>query len=58
VRIAPWVWVLVVVALWLAIFSAAKLTGNWDTRIGPEKFRAAVQSGILDRPSVPQQQTQ
>jgi ferredoxin len=58
IKIAPWVWIAVVVAIWLGIFSAAKLTGNWDTTITTDQFRAAVQSGILDRASVPQRNGQ
>ena len=53
--IAPWVWPLLVVAVWLAIFGFAKVTGNWDTRVTPEQMRAAVQSGVIDRASVPAQ---
>lgn len=52
--IAPWVWPLLVVGLWLAIFGVAKVTGNWDTRVTPDQMRAAVQSGIIERPSIPQ----
>jgi polyferredoxin len=52
-RIAPWVWPILVVGLWLAIFSAAKLTGNWDTRVTPDQFRSAVNSGVLDHLSLP-----
>lgn len=55
VTIAPWVWPLLVVGVWLAIFGAAKLSGNWDTRVTPDQMRAAVQSGILERTSMPQQ---
>ena len=53
--IAPWVWPLLVVGLWLAIYGAAYVTGNWKSPITPDQFRAAVQSGILERPSVPGQ---
>ncbi|MEI8240519.1 MAG: 4Fe-4S binding protein [Actinomycetota bacterium] len=53
--IAPWVWPLLVVGLWLAIWAAAYATGNWKSPIPPDQFRAAVQSGVLDRPSVPDQ---
>lgn len=54
--IQPWAWGLLVVALWLAIFGVAKLTGNWSTRVSPDEMRSAVQSGVIDRPSVPQPQ--
>jgi len=53
VRIAPWVWPLLVVAVWLAIYGAAKLSGNWDSSIPPEEFRAAIQSGVLEQSSMP-----
>jgi len=52
--IAPWVWPLLVVGLWLAIFGFAKVTGNWDTRVTPDQMKAAVQSGVIDRASMPQ----
>ena len=55
VRVAPWVWVTLVVALWLGIFGVAKVTGRWDSPIPPEQFRAAINSGVLERASVPQQ---
>ncbi|NTU70885.1 MAG: 4Fe-4S binding protein [Coriobacteriia bacterium] len=54
-RIAPWVWPLLVVGLWLAIFGAAKVTGNWDATVPVDQFQAAIQSGILERASVPAQ---
>ena len=53
--IAPWTWALMVVVLWLAIYGVAYVTGNWKSPLKPEQFKAAVQSGILDRPSVPSQ---
>lgn len=53
VRIAAWVWPMLVVGLWLAIFSAAKLTGNWDTHVTADQFRSAVASGVLERSSMP-----
>jgi len=52
--IAPWLWALLVVVLWLGIFGVAKLTGNWDTRVTPDQMKAAVQSGVIDRASMPQ----
>lgn len=54
-KIDPWAWPLLVVGLWLAIYGVAYVTGNWKSPIPPDQFRAAVQSGILDRPSVPNQ---
>ncbi len=55
-RIAPWVWPLLVVGVWLAIYGAAKVTGNWDAGVPLEGFKAAVNSGILEQKSVPQGQ--
>ena len=49
VRIAPWVWPLLVVGLWLGIYAVAKLTGNWDTTIPDEVFRQVIRSGLLEQ---------
>ncbi|MHB1018319.1 MAG: 4Fe-4S binding protein [Coriobacteriia bacterium] len=49
VRIAPWVWPLLVVGLWLAIYLVAKLTGNWDTTIPVDVFRQVIGSGLLEQ---------
>jgi polyferredoxin len=54
VVIAPWVWPVLAVGLWLAIFGVAYITGNWKSPIPPEQFKAAVQSGILEQSSMPQ----
>lgn len=48
VRIAPWAWPVLVVVLWFGIIGAAKVTGNWDTTISDEQFRAVINSGILE----------
>ncbi len=48
VRIAPWVWPLLVVGVWLAIYGVAKLSGNWDTAIPDEAFRQVINSGLLE----------
>lgn len=48
VRISPWVWPLLVVGLWLAIWGVAKVTGNWDTTIPDEVFRQVINSGLLE----------
>jgi polyferredoxin len=47
-RIRAWVWPLLVVGLWLAIYGGAKLTGNWDTAIPADTFRQVIGSGILE----------
>ncbi|MBA4370556.1 MAG: (4Fe-4S)-binding protein [Coriobacteriaceae bacterium] len=47
-RIAPWVWPLLVVGLWLAIYAGARLTGNWDTRLPDDVFRQVINSGLLE----------
>jgi polyferredoxin len=52
-RIAPWVWPLLVVGVWLAIYGTAKVTGNWDTTLTPAQFRGAIQSGVLQQSSMP-----
>ena len=48
-RIAPWVWPLLVVVLWFGIIGAAKLTGDWDTTIPDETFRQVIGSGLLEQ---------
>jgi len=48
VVIAPWVWPLLVVGLWLTIWGFAKVTGNWDTPIPPDQFKAIINSGLLE----------
>jgi len=54
VRIAPWLWPLLVVALWLSIYGAAKVSGNWDSTVPLDGFKAAVNSGILEQRSTRQ----
>jgi polyferredoxin len=54
VTIAPWLWAALTVGVWLAIFGFAYVTGNWKSPIPPEDFRTAVQSGSVDRSSMPQ----
>jgi len=46
-RIAAWVWPLLVVGVWLAIFLIAKLTHNWDTTIPNETFKQIINSGAI-----------
>lgn len=53
-RIAPWLWAVLVVGLWLAIFAGAKLSGNWDSTLTADTFRAAINSGVLEQSSMPQ----
>ncbi len=48
VRIAPWVWPLLVVGVWLAIYAGAKFSGAWDTTIPDEVFRQTINSGLLE----------
>jgi polyferredoxin len=48
-RIAPWVWPLLVVGVWVAIWAIAKATGNWDTSIPAEAFRQVIGSGLLEQ---------
>lgn len=54
-RIAPWVWPILVVGLWFAIYGAAKVTGNWDSTVPVEGFKGAINSGILQQSSMPQE---
>lgn len=49
IRIAPWVWPLLVVGIWLTIYAAAKLTGNWDSSIPPQAFQQVINSGLLEQ---------
>ena len=49
VRIEPWIWPLLVVGLWLAIWGGAKATGNWDTSIPDEAFRQIINSGLIEQ---------
>jgi polyferredoxin len=46
-RIAPWVWPVLVVGLWLLIYGVAKLTHNWDTSIPAATFKQIIDSGML-----------
>ena len=54
VRIAPWVWPVLVVGLWLAIYGIAVATGNWSSPVTAEQFRDIINSGILEQSSMPQ----
>jgi len=49
IAIKPWVWPLLVVGLWLAIYGGAKLTHNWDTGVPLKDFKAAIGSGLLEQ---------
>jgi len=53
-RIRAWVWPLLVVGVWLAIYGGAKLTHNWDTSIPAATFRQEISAGVLQQPSMPQ----
>ena len=53
-RIAPWVWPLLVVGLWLSIYGVAKVTGNWNSTVPVDAFKQTINSGILNQPSMPQ----
>ena len=52
-RIAFWVWPLLVVGVWLSVYGIAKITGNWDSRLSPDEFRSAINSGVLQQSSTP-----
>ena len=47
-RIAPWMWPVLVVGVWLIIYGIAKATGNWDTTIPVEAFEQIINSGLLE----------
>jgi polyferredoxin len=47
-RIAPWVWPLLVVALWLVIFGYAKALNQWDSKVPLEAYRQVIQSGLVE----------
>jgi polyferredoxin len=40
VRMSWWVWPLAAVAVWLAVYAVARLTGHWDTQLPVEAFAA------------------
>jgi len=48
ITIAPWVWPLLVVSLWLIIFGFAKATGNWDSRVPPAIYSQVIRSGMIE----------
>ncbi|MDA3935872.1 MAG: 4Fe-4S binding protein [Actinomycetota bacterium] len=37
-----WLWPVLVVGVWIAIYAAAELTGHWDTAVPPELFKAYI----------------
>lgn len=47
-RVPAWVWPVLVVGVWMAIYGTAKLTGNWDSSIPNETFKSAINSGIIE----------
>lgn len=47
-RIAPWVWPLLVVGLWLIIFGFASALGQWKSGLPPEAFKSAIDMGIIE----------
>ena len=49
ITIKPWVWPLLVVGLWLAIYGGAKLTHNWDTGVSLDQFKTVINSGLLEQ---------
>jgi polyferredoxin len=53
VTIAPWVWAVLVVGLWLAIYGAAALTGNWKSPIPADQFKTIINSGLIEQSSMP-----
>jgi polyferredoxin len=49
IRIAPWVWPVLIVGVWLAIYAVAKLTGHWDSTIPAQTFKQVINSGLLEQ---------
>jgi polyferredoxin len=49
VRIQPWAWPMLVVALWLIIFGFAKAFDQWDSKVPPEVYRQVIQSGLIEQ---------
>lgn len=49
VRIAPWMWPVLVVGLWLIIWGFANALGQWKTSVPPEAFKAVIQSGQIEQ---------
>ncbi len=49
IRIAFWVWPLLVVGLWLIMFGFAKATDSWNSKIAPQAFQQIINSGLLDQ---------
>jgi polyferredoxin len=47
--IPVWVWPLLVVGVWLGIYGAAKVTGNWDTSVPLAAFQQVIRSGLLEQ---------
>ncbi|MDZ4168537.1 MAG: 4Fe-4S binding protein [Coriobacteriia bacterium] len=48
-RIAPWVWPVLVVGLWLIIYGFAQATGQWKSGLPPEAFKSAIDMGIIEQ---------
>jgi polyferredoxin len=44
IRITPWGWAGLVVALWVAVYAVASFTGHWTAGLNAEAFRQAVQN--------------
>lgn len=56
VHIARRMWPVAVVAVWLAIWGGAYLTGNWRTELPDAAFKQAVDMGVLEQRSMPAEQ--
>lgn len=48
-RIAPWLWPLLVVALWFSIIGGAHLMGQWRSSASDEEFKMIIQSGMVEQ---------
>ena len=43
-RISPWVWAALVVAVWLVVYLVAVVTGHWSAGLTPNEFQEALKS--------------
>lgn len=49
VRIAPWLWPLLVVGVWLGIYGVAVATRHWHSTVPLEAYKQVINSGLLQQ---------
>lgn len=49
VRIATWMWPVLVVGLWLIIYGFAQALGQWHSGLPPGAFKQAIEQGIIEQ---------